>query len=477
MPDRSLADRVARAIEASAAREDAPFDRDLQPFVAIAERLFDLPRPSFRARLKADLLGGAKMTTIAEPLTAVRQTATPRLRVKNAPAAIDFYKKAFGARELMRFTGHGRIAHAELAIGNSVFILAEEAPEYGFPGPEALGGSPVAMQLYVDDADGWVDRAVAAGARLVMPVSDQFYGDRSGSVRDPFGYAWGIATRKQELSVEEMQQRMAAMEAEREPKQAARFIPRGFRTVTPYLVVPDVPSAVDFVVRVFGAEETHRSEGSGGTHAEVRIGDSMLMIGGSAQGSVDRPPMPTAMHVYVEDTDAAYRRALEAGASSISEPADQPYGERGAGVKDGSGNVWYIATAFGDSYVPAGLHSVNVYLHPHRAEPLIAFLQRALGATDVQKYASPEGIVRHASVHVADSVIEMGEAAAMYQPMPTMFYVYVADADAAYIRALQAGATSLGGPADQPYGDRTASVKDPFGNEWYFATQLRETRE
>src|SRR5258708_32006153 len=136
------------------------------------------------------------MTVATEPLTAVRQTATPRLRVKNAAAAIEFYKAAFGAREQMRFTGHGRIAHAELAIGNSIVMLGEEAPEYGFPGPEALGGSPVGMHLYVDDSDAWVERVVAAGARLVSPVADQFYGDRSGAVAGPFGYGWAVRTRQ-----------------------------------------------------------------------------------------------------------------------------------------------------------------------------------------------------------------------------------------------------------------------------------------
>src|SRR5262249_49187277 len=156
--------------------------------------------------------------------------------------------------------------------------------------------------------------------------------------------------------------------------------------------------------------------------------------------------------VYVENVDATYRRAIETGAVSIGEPVDQPYGERGAGVKDSSGNVWYIATAHGDRHVPAGLHSVNVYLHPRRADPLIRFMERAFGATGVEKYASPDGVVHHARVTITDSVVEMGEAHGPYQPMPTMFYLYVPNADAAYQRALSAGATSLSEPADQQYG-------------------------
>ncbi len=482
MPERPFVDRLDDAIQAALNATGAPpggnAGRDLAPFVSIALVLCNLPRPSFRARLKADLRGGPPMATTTEPLTGVKQTASARLRVRNAGAAIDFYKIAFGAHELMRFEAGGRIAHAELAIGNSIIMLGEEAPDHGFPGPEALGGSPVWMHLSVDDADAWVERAVKAGARLVNPVTDQFYGDRSGAVADPFGYTWSIAMRKEEMSVEEMHRRMAAMEAQRQPRESPSHLPKGFRTVTPYLVVNDAPALIEFTARVFGAEETHRSSGSaGGVHAEVRIGDSMLMIGGGAAGHpLGRTAMPTALHVYVEDTDAIYRRALDAGATSIGEPTDQPYGERSAGVKDASGTVWYIATAIGERHIPAGLHTVNVYLHPLRAEPVIKFMERAFGATGVEKYASPDGVIHHARVTIVDSVIEMGEAQGPYQPMPTMFYLYVPDVDAAYYRAVNAGGESISAPADQAYGDRTAAVKDAFGNQWYLATQLRETR-
>ena len=188
MSERSLVDRLDAAIEAAIARSDEPEGGDLAPLVEIARALVELPRPSFRARLKADLHREATMTTTAESRPTVRQTASPRLRVRNAAAAIEFYKKAFGAREIMRFAGGGQIAHAELEIGNAVIMLGEEAPDYGFPGPETLGGSPVGMHLYVDDADAAIERAVAAGARLVTPATDQFYGDRSGQITDPFGY-------------------------------------------------------------------------------------------------------------------------------------------------------------------------------------------------------------------------------------------------------------------------------------------------
>jgi PhnB protein len=458
----------------------------------IADALRDLPRPSFRKRLKTALAREARatergatrnasertapMTTVIESQRPVagRQTAAPRLRVKNAAAAIDFYTRAFGARELMRFEGHGRIAHAELEIGNAIIMLGEEAPEYGFPGPETLGGSPVSMRLDVDDADRWVDRAVAAGARLVTPPTDQFYGHRVGHVADPFGFGWDVVQVKEELSVPEMHQRMAALEAQQSAgRTSPTFIREGFRTVTPYVVVADAAALLDFVRTTFDAAETLRTTGpGGGVHAEVRIGDSMLMVGG---GHPDRPiriqPIVTAFHLYVPDVDATYARALQAGAESIGEPRDQEYGERGAGVKDRSGNVWYIATAKGERYVPQGWQTLNVYLHPLRAEPVIAFMTRAFGATGVEKYASPDGVIRHAHLRIGDSVIEMGEAHGPYQPMPTRFYLYVPNADASYRRALEAGATSIHEPRDQPFGDRMGGVKDAFGNEWYLATR------
>jgi PhnB protein len=442
---------------------------------AIEAMLADVPRPDFRARLRQELHRRASMTTtIIDRIAPTRQVVTPMLRVRDAARAIEFYANAFGARELMRFDVGGRVAHAELEIGNSLVYLGEEAADAGYPSPQTLGGSPVAMHLYVDDADAAVARAVAAGARVWTPVTDQFYGDRSGQIVDPFGFAWTLAARTEDMSVEEMYRRFAALQPAPQPGPPT-YIREGFRTVTPYLIVGDVPALIEFVARAFDAEETGRFVGAG-LHAEVRIGDSMLMIGGGAppEHPYGGQQWTTAFHIYVKDTDAVYERALRAGATSIGEPQDMEYGERSAGVKDAVGNVWYIATAHGDRYVPAGLQTVNVYLHPLRAEPVIAFLTRAFGATDVQKFASSDGVVHHASVKVGDTVIEMGEAHGPYQPMPTRFYLYVPDCDSLYRRALESGATSVTEPADQPYGDRVGGVVDVFGNQWYLATRIAE---
>ena len=127
----------------------------------------------------------------------------------------------------------------------------------------------------------------------------------------------------------------------------AKSIREGYHTVTPYLIVQEAAQLIDFVKQAFGATETFRGTGSaGGIHAEVRIGNSMVMIGGG--GTSNSEPSPATLYLYMDNVDAVYTRALQAGATSISEPADQPYGDRVAGVKDAFGNVWYISTHIED---------------------------------------------------------------------------------------------------------------------------------
>ena len=214
-----------------------------------------------------------------------------------------------------------------------------------------------------------------------------------------------------------------------------------------------------------------------GVPAEVQIGDTRLMMGGGLAGKKFPGTLqPSALHIYVEDTDEVTKRAVAAGATLIDEPRDQEYGERSSTIKDKAGNYWYVATAKGASYKPQGLFNVNPYLHPRRAEPLIAFLKRAFGAEEVAKYASPNGVVHHAVVRVGDSILEMGEAHGKYDTMEAMFYLYVPNMEAVYRQALAAGATSFQEPIDQPYGDRNAGVKDNFGNKWYIATHIKDVQ-
>lgn len=138
-------------------------------------------------------------------------TLTPYIGVKDAAKALAFYHAAFGATELFRLTDpSGRIGHAEVAIGASLLMLSDEYPDFGALSPPSLGGTPVTLHLYVADADATVARAVEHGATVLRPVEDQFYGDRSGMIADPFGHKWMIATRKEAVSPEEMQRRWTA---------------------------------------------------------------------------------------------------------------------------------------------------------------------------------------------------------------------------------------------------------------------------
>src|SRR5712664_2674564 len=149
-----------------------------------------------------------------------------------------------------------------------------------------------------------------------------------------------------------------------------------FRTVTPYLTVADVHEEIEFVTKAFGAEGKLYGLGSaGGYHSEYRIGDSMVMIGGGGEGARWKgTPAPAAIHLYVEDIDAVYERALASGATSLYPPTDHEYGERGASVADPGGNHWYLATASGAGYVPEGATNLMPYLHPRGAPKMIEFL-------------------------------------------------------------------------------------------------------
>jgi PhnB protein len=135
---------------------------------------------------------------------------TPYLICKNAESAIEFYKRAFGAEELFRIGQPGMVGHAEMKIGKAIFMLADEFPQMGASSPETIGGSPVSLYIYVEDVDSFTEKAIAEGLEVLKPVSDQFYGDRSGHFKDPFGHMWGFATHKEDLTPEELNERAKA---------------------------------------------------------------------------------------------------------------------------------------------------------------------------------------------------------------------------------------------------------------------------
>src|ERR1700747_3623602 len=151
------------------------------------------------------------MINTVKPIPEGYHTATPYLIVTGAAKAIEFYKKAFVAEEMMRMAQpDGRIGHAEIKIGDSPIMLADEFPEMGARSPQSLGGSPVSILLYVEDVHAFAKRAAAAGTKVIRPVKDQFYGDRSGSFEDPFGHQWHIATHVEDVAPGEMHKRAAA---------------------------------------------------------------------------------------------------------------------------------------------------------------------------------------------------------------------------------------------------------------------------
>ena len=240
----------------------------------------------------------------------------------------------------------------------------------------------------------------------------------------------------------------------------------GFTTITPYVMAKD-STFTEFVKQAFGAVETETTKTPRGVHRELRIGNSMLMVGESTEDT-GVPVRPSAYHLFVDDPDAAYQRALAAGARSLGEPADRPYGERSGFVEDAMGNNWYISRSLRGPAVPEGLRTLTVYLGPASAAEYIDFLTRAFGAVEEGRYHDPKGRVMHARVRIGNAALEMGEPDPP-RPRPTTFYLYVDDADALYHRAVAAGATALSAPADQSYGDRVASVQDSTGTIWYIA--------
>jgi PhnB protein len=244
----------------------------------------------------------------------------------------------------------------------------------------------------------------------------------------------------------------------------------GFRTITPLLIHSNAPELVEFLKTTFRAEELKRITPADayGFYSEVRIGDSVIGIGGGR--AAEWGNLPSALHVYVDDCDAAYRRALEAGAVTLmgatGEPADRPYGERSAFVRDAFGNYWYIATRLGSTPPAENLGTVLPYAHPARARGYIDFLKQAFGAEEMAVYEQA-GRVVHAAVRIGDAVLELGEPEDRTGIPSNGFFLFVEDVEAAYERALAAGATAVRPPDNTPYGMRAAIVKDPEGYLWW----------
>ena len=257
------------------------------------------------------------------------------------------------------------------------------------------------------------------------------------------------------------------------PTATVNPVRKGFHTITPYLQVMPVEEVINFVKQAFGGEELFRSRGgAGGIHTEIKVGDAMLMVGGG--GTWKGQARPAGMLIYVDDATETYRRAMEAGATSIHEPVMQPYGDHEGSVTDAAGNNWYITTRRISDYAPAGYGDILLGFMPHGSAQFIDFLTAAFGAETIMRHDAPNGTVGHARIKIGDSIVMVSEAHGRYQPMPAGVYMYVENADEVYERALRAGATVLYPIADMPYGDRMGGVTDAFGNEWYISTHIKD---
>ncbi len=252
-------------------------------------------------------------------------------------------------------------------------------------------------------------------------------------------------------------------------KSELHYMRPGFSSITPYIVIHGAAQFIDFLKAAFAGTERLRVPLPDGSlmHAEMAVGNGIIE---TADTNDQFPAAPTDIHLYVDGADVTYARALQAGARPIYEVADQPWGDRQGAVQDPFGNHWYIAMVKGWTPGPEGIRTVQPYLHLHGSQKMIPFVEAAFGAEALGVATSPEGAVLHATIRIGNATLEIDEAHGEFQPKPCHLHVYVPDTDAVYAQALRAGATSVETPQDKPYGDRSAGVKDPFGNSWFVAT-------
>lgn len=307
----------------------------------------------------------------AKPIPDGFHTLTPQLVVKGVDAAVDFYVKAFGASKIYSMPGpDGKAMHAEIKIGDSIVMLDEEM--HGSKSPLTLGGTPATLMLYVPTVDATYAAATAAGAKAEMPVDDQFWGDRYGTIVDPFGHRWAISTHIEELTQEQTLQRgaiaMAPPDKKAKKPKAGKTpaepawkkiagapakgpIPDGYHTVTLAIVVPKAAETIDFYKAAFGAIETERMAMPDGKigHAGLEIGNSKLMLSDEFPEMGNKSALtfggtPVNIHFYVTDADAQFNKATGAGAKPTMPMEDVFWGDRYGNVTDPAGFTWGIAT-------------------------------------------------------------------------------------------------------------------------------------
>ena len=244
------------------------------------------------------------------------------------------------------------------------------------------------------------------------------------------------------------------------------------KSVRPYLIVPGADDLIAFLERTFDAEVLLRVPTPEGQvmHAEVRVGESIVEMGdASERWKAMTPPL----HVYLENVDEVYERALAAGATSIYPPTTMAeYGARESGVTDRFGTQWFIAKHLEGGPRPPGFSTVTPAIRVEGAARLLSFIESAFGGVELSRTPSPSGGIRHAEVKIGETMFEVGDAHGDWGPTRGAFHLFVEDTDEVYEQALAAGAKSILPPEDMPYGERSATVDDGFGNLWFIAKKL-----
>ena len=255
---------------------------------------------------------------------------------------------------------------------------------------------------------------------------------------------------------------------------AKSAIPEGFRSLTQYLVLDRAAEFQRFIESAFGATQKFVMRDDDGIirHAEVQLGESRIEF---AEASGEWKAMPAGLHYYVRNSDEVYAKTLKAGGSSLYEPAQRDYGDREAGVRDPSGNIWFISThTAGRSYKPEILQDLNTYFSVRDSARFLDFLKHAFGAETIENHADKNGSIAHAKVRIGDTVFELSEGRAPWGPRAVSHHLYVENCDQVFARGLANGCKELQPMADQFYGDRSGSLVDAWGNHWYIASHLED---
>jgi uncharacterized glyoxalase superfamily protein PhnB len=317
-----------------------------------------------------------------DPIPEGWRTLTPQIVVADVDEALAFYEATFGATRTMAVAGpDGKIFHAEIGIGDSRILVERENDEW--MSPKALGWTSSSLMVYVDDADKVFKKAIDAGARSQTPVDEMFWGDRFGVFTDPSGHRWAVATRVEELTDAQVTARLEIMRSPPPKKKkgsgtrkrnkkrgkppprwkavkgrrATAHQPDGYHTVTIALTVPNAAAAIAFYTQAFGATERSRiptADGKGVMHAEVEIGDSLLVLADPMPKQGEHPPKggssapPLMIHQYVDDADRAFHVATGAGAWVVLATQDTFWGDRLGVVVGPDGYGWGLASQIED---------------------------------------------------------------------------------------------------------------------------------